>query len=160
MSTGASQVLIEGDPQSLFGAFLVTQKGTRPAGRNSSPKKFSSPCRRAGPRHADVTITETMTSTITFTVTVTRPLSAQSRTPIPPFSFPEAKRSFAGSSLPSFLSRKRGETKFRRKFFAKLSFKKAGRNEVSHKVLLPTFLSRKAGGPSERRPVSYFLFFL
>ena len=36
-----SQVLIEGDPQSLFGAFLVTQKGTRPAGRNPSPKNSS-----------------------------------------------------------------------------------------------------------------------
>ena len=55
----------------------------------------------------------------------------------------EAKRSFAGSSLPSFLSRKRqyqrGKTKFRGKFFAKLSFKKAavstGRNEVSQEVL-------------------------
>ena len=131
MSTGASQVLIEGDPQSLFGAFLVTQKGTRPAGRNSSPKKFSSPCRRAGPRHADVTITETLTLTftITFTITVTGPLSAQTHTPIAPFSFPEAKRSFAGSSLPSFLSRKRGEMKFRTKFFAYFSFKtkQAGR---------------------------------
>ena len=129
MSTGASQVLIEGDPQSLFGAFLVTQKGTRPAGRDSSPKKFSSPCRRASPRHSDITITETMTLTITFTVTVTRPLSAQSHTPIAPFSFPEAKRSFAGSSLPSFLSRKRGETRFRTKFFCLLFFpeKQAGR---------------------------------
>ena len=29
----------------------------------------------------------------------------------------------------------RSETKFCRKFFANLSFKKAGRNEVSHKVL-------------------------
>ena len=46
MSTGASQVLIEGDPQSLFGAFLVTQKGTRPAGRNPSSKKFFSLLRR------------------------------------------------------------------------------------------------------------------
>ena len=29
-----SRVLIEGVPQSLFGSFLVIQKGTRPAGRN------------------------------------------------------------------------------------------------------------------------------
>ena len=34
MNTGASQVFIEGAPQSLFGSFLVIQKGTRPAGRN------------------------------------------------------------------------------------------------------------------------------
>ena len=38
MNTGASQVSIEGAPQSLFGSFLVIQKGTRPAGRNSPPK--------------------------------------------------------------------------------------------------------------------------
>ena len=35
MSTGASQVLIERDPQRVFGSFLAAQKGTRPAGRNS-----------------------------------------------------------------------------------------------------------------------------
>ena len=34
MNTGASQVFIEGAHQSLFGSFLVIQKGTRPAGRN------------------------------------------------------------------------------------------------------------------------------
>ena len=35
MNTGASQVSIEGAPQSLFGSFLVIQKGTRPAGQNA-----------------------------------------------------------------------------------------------------------------------------
>ena len=36
MNTGVSQVFIEGVPQSLFGSFLVIQKGTRPTGRNPS----------------------------------------------------------------------------------------------------------------------------
>ena len=31
---GVSQVLIERDPQRVFGAFLSGQKGPRPAGRN------------------------------------------------------------------------------------------------------------------------------
>ena len=39
MNTGVSQVFIEGVPQSLFGSFLVTQKGTRPAGWNPPNKK-------------------------------------------------------------------------------------------------------------------------
>ena len=45
MSTAAGNVLIEGVPQSLFGSFLVTQKGTRPAGRNPPhlQKKKKSP---------------------------------------------------------------------------------------------------------------------
>ncbi len=43
MNTGASQVSIEGAPQSLFGSFLVIQKGTRPAGRN--PLRITYPCR-------------------------------------------------------------------------------------------------------------------
>ena len=34
MSARCAKALIEGGPQSLFGSFLVIQKGTRPAGRN------------------------------------------------------------------------------------------------------------------------------
>ena len=37
MSARCAKALIEGDPQSLFGFFLVIQKETRPAGRNPSP---------------------------------------------------------------------------------------------------------------------------
>ena len=34
VSTAAGKVLTGSGPQSLFGSFLVIQKGTRPAGRN------------------------------------------------------------------------------------------------------------------------------
>ena len=34
VSTAAGKVLTGSSPQSLFGSFLVIQKGTRPAGRN------------------------------------------------------------------------------------------------------------------------------
>ena len=34
VSAAAGKALTGSGPQSLFGSFLVTQKGTRPAGRN------------------------------------------------------------------------------------------------------------------------------
>ena len=39
VSTAAGKVLTGSGPQSLFGSFLVIQKGTRPAGRNLSYHK-------------------------------------------------------------------------------------------------------------------------
>ena len=42
MSARCAKALIEGGPQSLFGSFLVIQKGTRPAGRNLLHKKGGS----------------------------------------------------------------------------------------------------------------------
>ena len=36
MSARSAKALIEGVPQRFFGAFLIAQKGTRPAGRNPS----------------------------------------------------------------------------------------------------------------------------
>ena len=43
VSTAVGRVLTGSSPRSLFGSFLVIQKGTRPAGRN--PLRITYPCR-------------------------------------------------------------------------------------------------------------------
>ena len=46
MSARCAKALIEGDPQSLFGFFLVIQKETRPAGRNIPSPAGRNPANR------------------------------------------------------------------------------------------------------------------